>query len=176
MRRTGCASSTSTGICRASNAARSQRRAEPAVIGPHLRRWRGAGADTDRGYRGGLTIRRLVGTHQQPAELRERGAAGEACLPRDNVSQSNRAGMKTMWMNGAAVKCKLSAMHKKGETEAGPPDIPGFPRDWREQIKAHLADQLASGGTLYGIRSDGAYIARTSDGDRVLSLPDRDCV
>lgn len=81
-----------------------------------------------------------------------------------------------MRMNGAAVKRILNAMHKHGGTEGGPPDIPGFPRDWREQIKAHLADQLASGGTLYGIRSDGAYIARTSDGDRVLSLPDRDCV
>lgn len=81
-----------------------------------------------------------------------------------------------MWMHGAAVICILSAVRKHGETEAGPPDIPGFPRDWREQIKAHLAQQLESGGTLYGIRSDGAYIARTSDGDRVLSLPDRDCV
>ena len=52
-----------------------------------------------------------------------------------------------------------------------PPKIPGFPDDWRDQIKADLAAQLEAGGTLYGIRSDGAYIARTKDGDRVISHP-----
>ncbi len=65
-------------------------------------------------------------------------------------------------------------MRKNGETTASPPDIPGFPKDWRDQIKADLAGQLAAGGTLYGVRSDGAYIARTTDGDRVLRMPDRD--
>lgn len=53
-----------------------------------------------------------------------------------------------------------------------PAKIPGFPDDWRDRIKAHLASQLEAGGTLYGFRSDGAYIARTKDGDRVLSNPD----
>ena len=53
-----------------------------------------------------------------------------------------------------------------------PLEIPGFPDDWRDRIKADLAAQLAAGGTLYGVRSDGAYIARTKDGDRVISYPD----
>ena len=65
-------------------------------------------------------------------------------------------------------------MHKHGETAVPPPDIPGFPKDWRDQIRADLADQLAAGGTLYGVRSDGAYIARTRDGDRVLRMPERE--
>ena len=53
-----------------------------------------------------------------------------------------------------------------------PAKIPGFPDDWRDRIKAHLASELEAGATLYGFRSDGAYIARTKDGDRVLSNPD----
>ena len=53
-----------------------------------------------------------------------------------------------------------------------PPDKPGRPKDWREQIKADLAAQLEAGGTLYGVRADGAYIARTKHGDRVLKWPD----
>ena len=53
-----------------------------------------------------------------------------------------------------------------------PPDPAGRPKDWREQIKADLAAQLEAGGTLYGVRrSDGAYIARTKHGDRVLKWP-----
>ena len=56
---------------------------------------------------------------------------------------------------------------------APPPDIPGFPENWREEIKADLAAQVVAGGTLYGVRSDGAYIARTADGDRVLKAPER---
>lgn len=51
------------------------------------------------------------------------------------------------------------------------PDTPGRPKDWQEQIKADLAAQLEAGGTLYGVRSDGAYIARTKAGDRVISRP-----
>ena len=64
-------------------------------------------------------------------------------------------------------------MSKQSHTHTPPPDIPGFPKDWREQIKADLAAQVEAGGTLYGVRSDGAYIARTKDGDRVLEAPER---
>ncbi len=64
-------------------------------------------------------------------------------------------------------------MSKHEETTAPPPSIPGFPEDWRDQIEADLAAQVEAGGTLYGVRSDGAYIARTRDGDRVLRRPDR---
>ncbi len=63
-------------------------------------------------------------------------------------------------------------MHKQGKSTAPPPEIPGFPKDWRDRIKADLAAQLKAGGTLYGIRSDGAYVARTKDEDRVLRHPD----
>ena len=54
-----------------------------------------------------------------------------------------------------------------------PPDVPDRPKDWRDQIKADLAAQVEAGGTLYGIRSDGIWIARTRDGDRVIRRPDR---
>ena len=40
---------------------------------------------------------------------------------------------------------------------------------WRERIKADLAAQVEAGGTLYGYREDGAYIARTKSGDRVIT-------
>ena len=40
---------------------------------------------------------------------------------------------------------------------------------WRDRIKADLAAQVEAGGTLYGYRQDGAYIARTRDGDRIVS-------
>ena len=63
-------------------------------------------------------------------------------------------------------------MGKHRET-AAMPEKPGRPADWREQIKADLAAQLEAGATLYGVRSDGARIERTKDGDRVLSRPDR---
>ena len=72
-------------------------------------------------------------------------------------------------MNGAGVACKGISMDEHGKTP--PPDIPGFPKDWRDQIRADLAAQVKAGGTLYGIRSDGAYIARTKDGDRVMKGP-----
>lgn len=62
-------------------------------------------------------------------------------------------------------------MSERGKTHTPPPGIPGFPKDWRQQIKADLAAQVEAGGTLYGERSDGAYIARTKDGDRVLEAP-----
>ena len=63
-------------------------------------------------------------------------------------------------------------MGKHRET-AALPEKPGRPADWREQIKADLAAQLEAGATLYGVRSDGAYIARTKDGDRVIPRPGR---
>ncbi len=66
----------------------------------------------------------------------------------------------------------VSDMNERRHTSE-PPDIPGRPRDWRDQIKAGLAAQVEAGGTLYGVRSDGAYIARTKEGDRVLSPPER---
>ena len=62
-------------------------------------------------------------------------------------------------------------MSEHRKTHTPPPDIPGFPKDWREQIKADLAAQVEAGGTLYGVRSDGAYIARTKDGDQVIEAP-----
>ena len=64
----------------------------------------------------------------------------------------------------------------KFEQSTEPPEIPEFPKDWREQIKADLAAQLERGGTLYGVRADGAYIARTKHGDRVISLPELDSI
>ena len=62
-------------------------------------------------------------------------------------------------------------MSVQRKTHTPPPDIPGFPKDWRDRIKADLAAQVEAGGTLYGIRSDGAYIARTKEGDRVIETP-----
>lgn len=79
-------------------------------------------------------------------------------------------------MLDGTVECILVGMNERGDTVPTPPEIPGFPKDWRDQIRAVLAAQLDSGGTLYGVRSDGAYIARTSEGDRIISLPDRDCL
>jgi len=73
----------------------------------------------------------------------------------------------------APVGCRVGGMSEHGKTHTPPPDIPGFPKDWREQIKADLAVQVEAGGTLYGVRSDGAYIARTKDGDRVIEVPER---
>ena len=40
---------------------------------------------------------------------------------------------------------------------------------WRERIKADLQRQLDRGGTLYGYRQDGQYVARTSSGDRITN-------
>ena len=57
---------------------------------------------------------------------------------------------------------------QENEKLTGSPEIPGFPKDWRDRIKTDLAAQLKAGGILYGILSDGAYVERTKDGDRVL--------
>lgn len=74
-------------------------------------------------------------------------------------------------MKFAATGRRLDGMLKRKETVGPMPDVPGRPDDWREQIKADLAAQLEAGGTLYGVRSDGAYIARTKHGDRVIRPP-----
>ena len=68
----------------------------------------------------------------------------------------------------------VGLMSKYRKTTALPPDIPGFPKDWRDRIKADLAAQLEAGGTLYGVRVDGAYVARSRDRDRVLRRHDRE--
>lgn len=62
-------------------------------------------------------------------------------------------------------------MPKPRKTGTPPPDKPGRPKDWREQIKANLAAQVEAGGTLYGFRRDGAYVAFTKHGERVLKPP-----
>ena len=76
-------------------------------------------------------------------------------------------------LNATDIGSSVGDMRKHKETAAPIPDVPGRPDDWRAQVKADLAAQLESGGTLYGVRSDGAYIARTKDGDRVIRRPDR---
>ena len=77
-------------------------------------------------------------------------------------------------LNGTKAECIVGLMGDYRKTTVPTPDIPEFPKDWREQIKADLAFQLEAGGTLYGVRVDGAYVARTSDGDRVLGRPDQE--
>lgn len=74
-------------------------------------------------------------------------------------------------LNVATTRHKLDNMTTHKEAKAPPPDKPGRPKDWQEQIKADLAAQVEAGGTLYGFRSDGAYIARTKHGDRVIRPP-----
>ncbi len=54
----------------------------------HRQRWRGTATDTDRGYRGGLPIRRLVGIRRLTAELPDRGV-GERCASTTTVFLSN---------------------------------------------------------------------------------------
>ena len=39
---------------------------------------------------------------------------------------------------------------------------------WRDRIRADLAAQVEAGGTLYGYRQDGAYVARTKHGDEIV--------
>ena len=69
------------------------------------------------------------------------------------------------------AECMVGCMSEHGHDPGPPPDIPGFPKGWREEIKTDLAAQVEAGGTLYGVRWDGAYIARTKEGDRVLVPP-----
>ena len=65
-------------------------------------------------------------------------------------------------------------MMEHWEISDTPPDIPGRPKDWREQIKADLEAQVEAGGTLYGFLPDGTCIARTRDGERVINLSTRE--
>ncbi len=80
---------------------------------------------------------------------------------------------RAIGLKGGSAERMVGDMSKHGHEPGPPPDIPGRPQDWRDQIKADLAAQVEAGGTLYGVRSDGAYIARTKEGDRVLSPPER---
>ena len=74
-------------------------------------------------------------------------------------------------MKAADIRRKVGGMHKHKQAATPMPDVPDRPEDWREQIKADLANQLEAGGTLYGFRRDGIWIARTRDGDRVIERP-----
>ena len=76
-------------------------------------------------------------------------------------------------LNTANIRCNLGTMFRYKKSAMPLPDVPGRPKDWRDQIKADLAAQVEAGGTLYGIRPDGTWIARTKDGDRVIRQPDR---
>ena len=49
--------------------------------------------------------------------------------------------------------------------------LPQTTRNWLDEIKADLARQVEAGATLYGVRCDGSYIARTNSGDRVIEPP-----
>lgn len=40
---------------------------------------------------------------------------------------------------------------------------------WRDRVKADLAAQVEAGGTLYGFRHDGTYVARTKNGDEFVT-------
>ena len=74
-------------------------------------------------------------------------------------------------LNAPGIVRRVGGMMKRKESAGAPPDLPRRPKDWREQIKADLAAQVEAGGTLCGFRSDGAYIARTKHGDRVIRPP-----
>lgn len=69
---------------------------------------------------------------------------------------------------------KKSVVVRQGTMALPPPGIHGFPKDWRDRIRADLSAQLEAGGTLYGVRSDGAYIwvpLETLTGSDPVSLP-----
>lgn len=73
-------------------------------------------------------------------------------------------------MNATYDRFRVGSMPKQDKS-ASPPDKPGRPQDWREQIRADLAAQVTAGATLYGFRRDGVYIARTRYGERVIRRP-----
>ena len=76
-------------------------------------------------------------------------------------------GLSDASLKAVRIRLKVSSV-PSDKQKSRPPDPPGRPKDWQDQIKADLAAQLEAGGTLYGIRSDGAFIARTKDGDRII--------
>ena len=49
-----------------------------------------------------------------------------------------------------------------------------LPDGYQDEIRAHLEAELDAGATLYGRRRDGAYVARTKSGDRLISRPSED--
>ena len=76
-------------------------------------------------------------------------------------------------MKAPVDRHKVGDMQKDKNTISPPPDMPGRRNDWRDRIKADLSGQVKAGGTLYGIRPDGTWIARTKEGDRVIKRRDR---
>ena len=64
------------------------------------------------------------------------------------------------------VGCMFRAMLKRRDMATL--QKPDRAEAWRERIKADLVAQVEAGGTLYGYCEDGAYIARTKNGDRVI--------
>ena len=58
-------------------------------------------------------------------------------------------------------------MVKDEDTEASGKPVPQAA--WRERIRADLAAQVEAGGTLYGYRQDGEYVARTKGGDEIVT-------
>ena len=63
---------------------------------------------------------------------------------------------------------------KVGKTYEEPPPPAGWPDDWQERLKANLDRQIEAGATLYGRRSDGAYVAYSKRGEVVLEEPQKD--
>ncbi|MGB0843722.1 MAG: hypothetical protein ACPGVN_03155 [Alphaproteobacteria bacterium] len=45
---------------------------------------------------------------------------------------------------------------------------------WRAKAQANLAELVNNGVTVYGVRGDGSYVARSSEGERVLSSVNAD--
>lgn len=65
-------------------------------------------------------------------------------------------------------------MLKHADTASPTPNRPDLQGDWHREVEVDLAAQVQAGGTLYGYRRDGAYIARTRNGDQVIRLPVRE--
>ena len=58
-------------------------------------------------------------------------------------------------------------MAKEKDTEAS--ENPVQQAAWRLRVAADLAAQIEAGSTLYGYRRDGAYVARTRNGDEITT-------
>ena len=57
------------------------------------------------------------------------------------------------------------------ETTVEPPDSKYVRKGWRDRVRAYLDAQIEAGATLYGEREDGAYVAYSKEGERVLREP-----